>query len=334
MSDEPPSYDDSKSTFTPNEKNSASSQSAAATSIAASSKSPALLHTYDISSIFGAFRSKREPARAAIIEDVRLIVQPNTGTIAQRLTLFEDCAALSRRHGISFPVLLQDTSLFHAHTALYWAIVNSLGASTALVALILAHSHPLNPATIKDIRRACISARSQEMFQFLRMRPEVGALSAENRFILNLEVPPEELHVETMDSPQQAFSVNFRIPMFRKRMMLSKTVEMEFIARDRLWRLLFCTPGSDSTLVPKTPQEWFESHQWGAHLKLCENSPSTHLEFGLVLLDQRKNTAQPAHAWNHFEPTAAFRNEDDRRSPSTVAGWMWPTFGSYKGAQA
>ncbi|KAJ7608493.1 hypothetical protein DFH06DRAFT_900344, partial [Mycena polygramma] len=235
--------------------------------------------------------------KTAILDDIRLIIQPNTGSVAERLALLESCAELCGRHKLDLSALLQSSSsALHDHTALYWVIVNELDSPPApfeLVAALLAHSQPLNKETIKDVRRACIAARSQEMFHFLRMCPEFGALSEANRFIMGLVVPPEDIRVEIIESPEQAFSVNFRIPMFLKRMMLSKIIEVEFIARERLWRLSFYKAGSHPGLIPMQSQEWIDNKRWGGHLNLCENSPATHLEIGVVILDAR-TTAQPA----------------------------------------
>ncbi|KAJ6487408.1 hypothetical protein C8R47DRAFT_1277048, partial [Mycena vitilis] len=251
------------------------------------------------------------------------------------LALLKSCSDLCGRHQCDLSALLQRKTLFHAHTALYWAIVNQLDSPSApfeLVAALLALSQPLDAATLTDIRRACIVARSQEMFHFFRMCPAVGALSEENRFILGCVVPPEEIQVNIMESPEQAFSVNFRIPMFRKRMMLSKPIEVEFVARDRLWRLSFYTAETEPKFVPTDTQAWFEAKRWGADLRLCENSPGTQLEFALILLDARA-PAQPVRVWSH-RPQEPFRNEDDSPDDSTNASWMWPVFGDYKGPQA
>ncbi|KAJ6585903.1 hypothetical protein B0H19DRAFT_982007 [Mycena capillaripes] len=366
MADEPPAYTASGSSLPRlnpplNEKQPSSLRSPVAASISSHSRSTGLLraqddrgsksrtarHSLSMTGLFDVFRKSRLPPlaeapldmqtlQAAIVDDVRLILQPNTGSVTERLALLECCTELSTRHSIDFSLLLQDRSSFHTHTALYWAIVNNLGSPLApfeLVAAVLAKSQPLQPQTIKDVRRACISHRSQDMFQFLRMCPEFGALPAEDRFILGVIAPPEEITVETMDGPEQAFSVKFQIPMFQRRMTLSRVIPLEFIARDRLWRLSFYT-AEQRSLKPKGNLEWFNKKQWGAHLKLCENSPPTHIEFGTVLLDTRNAAAKPAHDWHRWCPQLPLRNEDDTPNECTSRGWMWPMFGKYNGVQA
>ncbi|KAJ7982983.1 hypothetical protein DFH06DRAFT_1466926 [Mycena polygramma] len=344
MSEQPPPYNPSESHWANDKKPSDSEDTSVAASIASSSKSTALLQRSGSSgskSTFDFLRRKRDvqAVRTAVIEDVRLIVQSNTGSVAERVALLESCAALCARHRIDFASLLQDTSLFHTHTALYWTIVNDLGSPQApfeLVTAILAHSHPLDPKTVKDARRACISLRSQDMLQFLRTRPEFGALSTEDRFILNLVVPPERIDVELMDGPEQPFSVKFHIPMYLKRMLLAKVIDLDFIARGCLWRLSFYTPGS-TIPHPESQAEWFHiQKKWGTRLILCENSPRTRLEFGVVVLDARiLPAAQSTHSWNHLLPKKPFRNEDEPWDESTTSSWNWPTFGyAYNGDQA
>jgi hypothetical protein len=167
------------------------------------------------------------------MEVVRTVVQPYTDSAGDRVAMLNDCAQLCARHNIDFSLLLQEKSI-QDHAALYWAIINGPWPPRApfeLVAAALAHSAPLKPETIKDARRACVSLRSQEMFQFLRMRPEFGALASEDRFLLGALVPPEEIVVEHMEGSTQPFSVKFRIPQFLKRMSLSREIKLEFIAR-------------------------------------------------------------------------------------------------------
>ncbi|KAJ7456306.1 hypothetical protein B0H11DRAFT_2066171 [Mycena galericulata] len=355
MSDAPPSYDVSASNLglktTLDDKKTSWAHSQLA-SISSDSKTVALLglqapvgnvgsgstsgtHSRSRGGLFDAFRKHpRLPSgppvdtpavRAAVIDDVRLVVQPNTGSIAERLSLLETCAQLCARHKVEFPPLLQDKKSFLDHTALYWAIVNNPGspqASFELVAAVLTYSVPLKPATLKEARRACISLRNQELFQFLRMRPEFGALSEQDRFLLGVLVPPEEIDIQLMEGPEQPFSVKFKIPMFQKRMMLSEQICLEFIARGRLWLLSFFTPANPTALASKS--EWFKKGQWGGSLHLRENSPGTDVEFGVVLLDARNETTEPTHFWMWCGNGKPLRNEVEPLNDSTFTGWVWP----------
>ncbi|KAJ6551575.1 hypothetical protein B0H19DRAFT_173774 [Mycena capillaripes] len=168
-----------------------------------------------------------------VMDDVHTAVQPYSGSAADRVAMLDSCAQLCTRYKIDFSLLLQEKSI-QDHTVLYWALVNGPWPPRApfeLVAAVLAYSAPLKPETIQEARQACVSLRSQEMFQFLRMCPTFGALSLKDRFLLGTLVPPEEIVIEPMEDTAQSFSVEFRIPHFLKRMSLSRPIKLEFIAR-------------------------------------------------------------------------------------------------------
>ncbi|KAJ7714474.1 hypothetical protein DFH07DRAFT_974468 [Mycena maculata] len=340
MSDDPPPYDASGSRLSLRlDDKKTASHSQPTSSISIHSKSPAFLrpksnnrgsgskstssgHSTAKSGLLGAFRKLLPPdiqtVRTAVTEDVRLAVHPNTGSIAERVALLESCAELCARHKINFSLLLQqrDKILFHGHTALYWAIVNDLGPPFELVAAVLAHSAPLEPATITEARRACISLSNQEIFQFLRLCPEFGVLDAEDRFLLGVLVPPDEIDLELMKGPAEPFSVTFKVPHFRKRMQLSRQIKLEFIARGRLWRLSFFT-----AIYPV--EENLKDGEWSGRLQLGENSPSTHVEFGVVFLDPRKT-----RRWVEGRTGIKLRNEYEpfNELMPTSFSWTWPLF--------
>ncbi|KAJ7775631.1 hypothetical protein DFH07DRAFT_699876, partial [Mycena maculata] len=222
--------------------------------------------------------------RTAVIEDVRAVVQSHAGSATERVSLLAGCAHLCARHGIDFSTLLQEGNFFHEHTVLYWAIVNHSEAPSApfeFIASVLAHSAPLTPETIKEARRACIAMGNQDIFQFLRLCPEFGALPADDRFLLGVLVPPEEIEIETMEGPGRPFSVKFKIPLFRKRMVLSRQIKLEFVARERLWQLSFFTQANPT--FDLSHRERFRDGEWYVGLNLGENSPRTNVDVGLFI---------------------------------------------------
>ncbi|KAJ7880692.1 hypothetical protein B0H13DRAFT_1630306 [Mycena leptocephala] len=281
MSDEPPTYDraGSRSESPPLIRKQPSGRHLAVASISTTCKTPGLLLrngsksetprvTQPGTGLFAFCGKRTQPielpapvllsvptVQTAVIEDVRLMLQPNTGSITERMALLESCAELCTRQGIHFPLLLQEKSSFYSHTTLYWAIVNDLESPSApfeLVAAVLAHSQPLKPETIKDARRACISLRSQNMFQYLRSCPEFGALSEEDRFAFSplLSSQTSMLKLDPNHGrPAARIQRQVQSSKFRKRMMLSQQIELEFIARDRLWRLTFFTPDNAPGLM-------------------------------------------------------------------------------------
>ncbi|KAJ6475797.1 hypothetical protein C8R47DRAFT_985722 [Mycena vitilis] len=255
--------------------------------------------------------------------DVRILVQPYTDSAVDRVPLLETCAQLCARHKIDFSLLLQEKSIEN-HTALHWAIVNGPWPPRApfeLVAAILDRSVPLRPETIRDARRACVSLRSQELFQFLRMRPEFGALSAEDRFLIGALVPPEMIVIKHLEggTTQQAFSVEFTIPQFLKRMSLNREIKLEFIARERLWQLSFFTAVNPT-------QAWLKNGGWSGSLRLMENSPSTHVEFGLVFLDARPSQPSPSNFWAEGSSDKVLYVQGEHKPSNGVSVWSWPLF--------
>ncbi|KAJ7489537.1 hypothetical protein FB451DRAFT_692617 [Mycena latifolia] len=346
--DPPPSYDNAfldvkndSGSASIHEKNvnGASGSGSSSLPVASTSNSLALLQNNQndhgsrsrISAVLDIFRKRRHSdlpptpgsVETSVKEDVvRALVQPSTpDSLADCVSLLDACAQLCTRYRINFSLLLQEKSI-QDHTALYWAIVNSPWPPRApfeLVTAVLAHSAPLTPDTILEARRACVSLRNQEIFQFLRMCPEFGALPPDDRFILGAVVPPEEIVVETMAGPTQPFSVKFKIPLYQKRMLLSREIKLEFIARGRLWQLTFFT-----AVNPR--QKWLKDGQWSGSLRLGENSVSTHVEFGLVFLDARPAPPTPTHAWAQGSSDRPLRAPYGPTS-SGVTAWSWPMFG-------
>ncbi|KAJ6551570.1 hypothetical protein B0H19DRAFT_173747 [Mycena capillaripes] len=344
MADEPPSYDNSfldinkatrsspsaepiSTSFT---KDSKDSQGGNSSPIASTSKSAALLQNDSgpsptrrsfLMRLRDALRKlpRHSSIESIVMDDVRTVVQPYSDSAADRVVMLDACAELCTRHTIDFSRLLQGESI-QGHTVLYWAIVNGPWppqASFELVAAVLAHSTPLKPETIREARRACVSLRSQEMFQFLRMRPEFGALSGEDRFLLGVLVPPEEITVEHMDGANEPFSVKFRIPQFFKRMSLSKPIKLEFIARGRLWQLCF-------SISNQTHASALESGIWCGSLAIMENSASTGAHFGIVFQPARPPPASQARYWIYFSSDKFLhvsRKVNDAKKVITLMVW-------------
>ncbi|KAJ7182601.1 hypothetical protein C8R43DRAFT_1116231 [Mycena crocata] len=295
MADElPPSYGDSfldekddsssrysSSALTLNNKNTPSSPDALSTSITPSSlllqrgasrpsSTTRSINPTGLAGLLNIFRKRRHteisPAssiEAAVMEDVRILIQPNSGSVAEQVALLESCAELCARHKVDFPLLLQEKRIGN-HAVLYWAIVNSPWPPRApygLVSAVLSHSSPLKPETIQEARRACVSLHSHEMFNFLCLSPTFGALSDEDRLLVGYLVPPEEIVVEAMAGPAEPFSVKFTIPLYQKRMLLGREIKLEFIARGRLWQLSFFT-------ADKPTQPWLRDQHWSGSLRL------------------------------------------------------------------
>ncbi|KAJ7021042.1 hypothetical protein C8F04DRAFT_1141999 [Mycena alexandri] len=329
MADAPPPYNRS------NSRPAISEKASTLKSVASTSKSSSLLQKSSASrrsSILGLFRKAPEPevlpdatVKAAVLEDVRTLVQPYAAdSIPERLTLLGTCAQLCVRHKLDFSLLLQGKAV-ESHSALYWAIVNNNEWPPrwpfALVAAVLSYSAPLTPETVREARRACISLRSQEMFHFLRMSPEFGTLSTEDRYLLGVAVPPEDIIVEEIAGDALPFSVRFHIPQFQKRMMLGKDINVEFVARGRLWNLKFYT-------ASKPTAKHLTHGYWSGLLRMVENSPMTPAAFGLVFLDARPSPSSPEPFWVSKSRRKEILYVQGETEPKDygIISWSWTMF--------
>lgn len=79
--------------------------------------------------------------------------------------ILASCAQSCSAKNLSLSTLLQEPTVA-GHIAIYWAIVNY---RPSLLDALLGHSSPLTPATQSEMRKACLVASNQELFQNLRL---------------------------------------------------------------------------------------------------------------------------------------------------------------------
>ncbi|KAJ6591370.1 hypothetical protein B0H10DRAFT_1960805 [Mycena sp. CBHHK59/15] len=191
-------------------------------------------------------QNHRHPERLApqvstvVMGHVRELLQPQSrGSVDERVNMLESCAQFCTRHKVDMPSLLRVGDCQPPTRDL--VRVHSCGPQAFISA----------DTMITEARRACIALDNQDMFHSLRLCPEFEALSVANRFLLGVLVPPEEIVVKTMAGDAMPFSVHFKIPQYKRRMLLSKAVKLEFIARGRMWTLSFF-------VANKPTQAWLE----------------------------------------------------------------------------
>ncbi|KAL5519679.1 hypothetical protein ACEPAH_1362 [Sanghuangporus vaninii] len=212
-----------------------------------------------------------------LMRDVVQGSSPVRSSASAALGVLESRAAACSAHSISFARILQERSIEH-HAPLYWAIVSrppgNEGPSKvdnreddAFLVELLAYAAPLTPISVSELRAACLVVSNNVLFQRLRSVPGVLLLSGTDRMLLsstNLQTPAggnqddlekaplrsntKQLHGfndtvivcegET-GSNLSTFSVNFQFRAFQRRMRVSGILETEFIARGRLWQLIF-----------------------------------------------------------------------------------------------
>lgn len=183
---------------------------------------------------FGASRTTRE-VRSTVLRLIRDVVREQDAPGGMSLSILESCAEACAGHSLSLPTLLQEKSIEN-HTPLYWAIVKRVpdgddSGVPDLLTSLMSFASPLTPETISDIRHACLLTSDQLLFQRLRMSPEFSPLSGTDEMLLGGSIPPDDITVEDISGDEGAFAANFEIVHFQKRMLVSKHIELEFIAR-------------------------------------------------------------------------------------------------------
>lgn len=132
------------------------------------------------------------------------------------------------------------TKFIEDHTPFYWAIVKRLpdghhdveeSQGPDLISALISYASPLNPETIREIRLACLATSDQKLFQRLRLTPDFHSVSGVEQMLLGVSTPLDEIEVEDVSPDGGAFAMDFVIPHFHKRMVVSKQIALEFIAR-------------------------------------------------------------------------------------------------------
>ncbi|KAJ6591481.1 hypothetical protein DFH09DRAFT_1358068 [Mycena vulgaris] len=303
--DAPPSYEDSSSSRPPQPSISTdlkrppptpSSAASSGSSSIASSSSSGLKSPPITTSWFNFASPTVRQVRATVLGLVRDLVKlPSSDHSVVAISILKSCADACATNGLSISTILQEKSL-EGHTPLYWAIVKRPAESpeeqpgTDLLTTLLSLSTPLTAATTSDIRLACLLTSDQALFQRLRNSPEFAPLSATDEMLLDATMPPDDITVENVGGEagqDGAFVVDFSIVRFQKRMLVSKSVHLEFIARGRIWSLSF-------NVSPQRPQYGLPpTGTWYAALSLLENSPPTWIDSRLLVPAPPESAMEP-----------------------------------------
>ena len=107
-----------------------------------------------------------------------------------------------------------------------------------LVTALLSHISPLDPDTILDLRMACMATSDQAMFQQLRRSPRFASISKSDQILMGSSPSPDDVTVEIGPGDKGAFTVDCIVAQFHKRMMVSKEIVLDFVARSTY--LIFC----------------------------------------------------------------------------------------------
>ncbi|RPD57893.1 hypothetical protein L226DRAFT_540148 [Lentinus tigrinus ALCF2SS1-7] len=338
MQDAPPSYDDLESlALPPSRDEKASSESTRSTDLlllspqhpipsTSSSPGPSNLQAYQTwllslllnPSAWTASQAAQE-VRKTLVNLVQGLVRggdPN-GVLA----ILDSCADACRSYDLSLSTILQERSAA-GHTPLYWAIVNRANPSPSAqdityLRAMLVYAAPLSTATIDDVRLACLHSPNNTLFQCLRRIPAFSPLSPQERLILNSNVPVDEVDMRDTDANTMSFSVDFKIPMFQKRIRIAEAVDLEFIAKGRMWQLSFVVARKhDHTrlgYLEVTPG------RLAVKLALLPHSPPTRLNATLVIKARTEDelvSSSPAAASDKPSGSSLFSPSDPAPSPA------------------
>ncbi|KAJ7759233.1 hypothetical protein B0H16DRAFT_1720643 [Mycena metata] len=251
----------------------ASGSSFASSSSSGSKSAPASPSWFNFASLTG---RQSKVVRTTVLGLVRDLVklQPSDHTVLA-VQILKSCADACRTNGLSISTILQEKSV-EGHTPLYWAIVKRPAESHPeepqaedLLTTLLTLSSPLSPATMADVRLACLLTSDQVLFQRLRNSPEFAPLSPTDEMLLDVTMPPDDITVENVSGDEGAFIMDFAIVRFQKRMLVSKSV-----AEHRR---------------PHLPP----AGTWYASLSLLENSPPTWVDSRLLVPPPPESATEP-----------------------------------------
>ncbi|KAJ7879911.1 hypothetical protein B0H14DRAFT_2707847 [Mycena olivaceomarginata] len=218
--------------------------------------------------------STTRQVRATVLGLVRDLVKldPSDHSVVA-ISILKSCADAT---------VLQEKSV-EGHTPcksrVYWAISPEPQDHTDLLTAILSLSTPLTAATMSDVRLACLLTSDQVLFQRLRTQQDA--------MLLDATIPPDDICVENVDGVEGAFIVDFAVVRFLKRMLVSKSVVLDFIARNRMWRLSFNVTTQEQRRSGLQPGAWYVS------LSLLENSPPTWIDSRLLIPAPSETAMEP-----------------------------------------
>uniref|UniRef100_A0A8H7XXQ4 Uncharacterized protein n=1 Tax=Psilocybe cubensis TaxID=181762 RepID=A0A8H7XXQ4_PSICU len=270
----------------------------------------------------------RSEVRNTVLGLVRDLIQEHITNSEAATGILQSCAEACATHSLSLSSILQKKSIEN-HTPLYWAIVKrppdeqqakeDMQCPDLLTALI-SYASPLNEATVTEVRLACLATSDQALFQRLRQSPEFAPVSGADQMLLGVSIPPEEVELE--DIPGEgggSFAVNFTIPHFHKRMVVSKHIEVQFIARSRMWQLTFFVASE-----PRRNRAAYAPRvgSWCIALSLIESSPPTYVQARLLIPEAKPpptevQTPDPlGPSTNDTSPSSFFRFPSLSLSPN------------------
>lgn len=183
-------------------------------------------------SVFSFLQSKRKRRCAPVLSCIREIVSSPHFTLSYVVSVVKSCAAALS--AAEFSDLLQKPNI-EDHTALYWAIVNNRREALLEFTKFIPK---FSPACFSDMRLACMTVNDHDLFMLLNLGDNVNPKDRSLRRMLGC--PRDDIRVyEGGDVDDDYFFVRFVFRMFQKRLRITKKLDVEFVARGRIWVLHF-----------------------------------------------------------------------------------------------
>ncbi|KIM71381.1 hypothetical protein PILCRDRAFT_17120 [Piloderma croceum F 1598] len=334
--DVPPSYDtlDSASDFHRHQKSADSVTPPSSTEPSSSSSTASKTHpvtpdpgtltstttpTIDKAPSFWSkfFMKKTTIAHSTILNLVRDIVkqQPPTPSASD---ILDSCLDACNAYNTSFSSLLQQKSIEN---------------HTPFTTIPL---HPLDTIHHIRIRHACLLMSDQALFQWFKLCPSYSPLSGTDEMILGTRISPDTINVGYVgENSKGGFVMNFKILAFQKRMRVGNKVELEFIARSRMWRLAFGVDWSSSkwavtlSILKHSPETWVDSHlildEVSPRCSITPTTPTTassSLRINAATIpNSNAQSASGQHTQNPAKPTGKPINIRLRTTHSELTTW-------------
>ncbi|KAH8823265.1 hypothetical protein DL96DRAFT_1617063 [Flagelloscypha sp. PMI_526] len=225
--------------------------------------------------------------RGVIVEYIRDFVRKSLETsYARGESILSQCKNVCIREGMVFSDILQE-NILEDHTPLYWLVIQHPSSRYPQVSrrdvqdslsLLLRFTSPLKPETVSQLRHACLVNDDHPLFYRLMVAPELRTVSEGNADLLyGRRGPLDLIDVHSSRDDSKAFIVQLTIHNFHQRMMVSKQVELDFIAKSRMWRVSFRT-------TEKSKPSEIPEHEWWFSVSLLDESLPTTFDSQLVFI--------------------------------------------------
>lgn len=251
-------------------------------------------------SIFGLSKTAKQvrSTTQSLLRDLLSQARPSEH---EWLSVLTSCADACNAQGLSFSALLQEPFV-EGHLPVYWAVLKRPavpvkadhttppGDPDSLVLAILDASLPLNAQSVADARLACMTVSDNALFVRLGQRYEdFSQRLGTDRMLLGGDTV-DSVRVDEPHNGGTTFAVQISLTQFPLRMRVSKLARVEFVARGRMWHLVFAVAGAPGAPPHPLP---LRAGDWLVSLGLSEQSSPAWVDARLSIVDQSAPPPDP-----------------------------------------